>query len=200
MASLGDIKRIWLLRMLGISDPQLLSETDLETILYNQTVSPATIQGTGSPEGVVTAPVGTTYNDTSVTNGAALWRKATGSGSTGWVVTSGDTGSRTIAATAVQVPGNLHLRRIGNIVEVLGLTLTAGAAPASPETIYTLPVGFRPINAMRFLYGQNGAAPNKLGATSAGALQVYGLTASQTVQFNPNWLTADAWPTSLPGT
>ena len=38
--------------------------------------------GSGSPEGVVTAPVGATYADT--TNGIG-WRKKTGSGNTGWV-------------------------------------------------------------------------------------------------------------------
>ena len=39
--------------------------------------------GAGSPQGVVTAPVGTTYVDT--TSGD-LWVKQTGTGNTGWVL------------------------------------------------------------------------------------------------------------------
>lgn len=37
--------------------------------------------GTGSPEGVVTAPPGTTYFDTA---GDGLWIKESGAGNTGW--------------------------------------------------------------------------------------------------------------------
>ena len=49
------------------------------------------LEGTGFPEGVVTAPVGTRYTDTAATNGAIEWIKATGTGATGWRVTYGDT-------------------------------------------------------------------------------------------------------------
>lgn len=41
-------------------------------------------EGTGSPEGVVTAPVGTLYTDTSGTPGSVLWVKETGDEATGW--------------------------------------------------------------------------------------------------------------------
>lgn len=41
--------------------------------------------GTGSPEGVVTAVVGSTYRQTDGSLGTAFWRKVTGSGNTGWV-------------------------------------------------------------------------------------------------------------------
>ena len=50
------------------------------------------IHGTGMPNGKVTAPVGTTYVDMEVTNGALKWIKATGTGNTGWKVVEGDTG------------------------------------------------------------------------------------------------------------
>ncbi len=40
------------------------------------------IVGTGSPEGVKTAPVGTSYFDSSIN---AFWYKKTGAGNTGWV-------------------------------------------------------------------------------------------------------------------
>ena len=54
-------------------------KTDLTIGIPNYT-------GSGSPEGVVTAAVGSLYSDTAVTNGAAVWRKNTGAGNTGWVV------------------------------------------------------------------------------------------------------------------
>lgn len=41
--------------------------------------------GSGSPEGVVTAPPGTTYTDTDGPPNNAFWAKVTGVGNTGWV-------------------------------------------------------------------------------------------------------------------
>ena len=41
--------------------------------------------GTGSPEGVVAAPVGTLYVDTSGGTGTTLYVKESGTGNTGWV-------------------------------------------------------------------------------------------------------------------
>jgi hypothetical protein len=40
--------------------------------------------GTGSPEGAVTAPVGSVYRQTDGVAGTTLWTKITGAGSTGW--------------------------------------------------------------------------------------------------------------------
>lgn len=42
-------------------------------------------QGTGSPEGVVTAPPGSFYSNTSGGAGASFWVKESGTGNTGWV-------------------------------------------------------------------------------------------------------------------
>ncbi len=42
------------------------------------------IVGTGSPEGVVTAPVGTSYFDSTTPGAAIVWYKRTGAGATGW--------------------------------------------------------------------------------------------------------------------
>lgn len=58
------------------------------------------IHGHGMPNGVVTAPVGTTYVDEAVTNGALKWIKKTGTGNTGWEVLTGDTGWRTLPAVS----------------------------------------------------------------------------------------------------
>ena len=50
------------------------------------------IRGTGMPNGVVEAPIGTTYIDTAKTKGALKWIKTTDGGNQGWRVIHGDTG------------------------------------------------------------------------------------------------------------
>ena len=50
------------------------------------------LTGTGFPNGVVAAPVGSIYVDKNLTCGALFWIKQTGTGNTGWRVLSGDTG------------------------------------------------------------------------------------------------------------
>ena len=75
------------------------------------TVAPANeyeIHGTGYPNGRVTAPVGTTYVDTAVTNGALKWIKRRGNDAQGWEVLTGDTGWRNL--NIVSKLGNSYLR------------------------------------------------------------------------------------------
>ena len=55
-------------------------------------VSRYEMRGVGMPNGVVEAPIGTTYIDTAKTNGALKWIKTTDGGTTGWKVAEGDTG------------------------------------------------------------------------------------------------------------
>ena len=50
------------------------------------------IHGTGMPNSVVEAEIGTTYVDKNKTNGALKWIKTTNGGNTGWKVAEGDTG------------------------------------------------------------------------------------------------------------
>ena len=66
------------------------------------------IHGTGIPNRKVTAPVGTTYVDTAVTNGALKWIKRNGNGNEGWEVLTGDTGWRTL--NIVSKLGNSYLK------------------------------------------------------------------------------------------
>nr|DAJ87123.1 MAG TPA: BclA protein [Caudoviricetes sp.] len=66
------------------------------------------IHGTGMPNGKVTAPVGTTYVDTAVTNGALKWIKRRGTDNQGWEVLTGDTGWRTL--NIVSKLGNSYLK------------------------------------------------------------------------------------------
>lgn len=74
----------------------------------NNQVNQYEIHGTGMPNGKVSAPVGTTYVDTAVTNGALKWIKRSGTDSQGWEVLTGDTGWRTL--TIVSKLGNSYLK------------------------------------------------------------------------------------------
>ena len=79
------------------------------------------IRGTGMPNGVVEAPIGTTYIDTAKTNGALKWIKTTDGGNTGWKVVEGDTGWITIFQGIVwrDFVNRLMIRRINNTVNVV---------------------------------------------------------------------------------
>ena len=90
----------------------------------------------GSPEGVVSAGVGTLFIQSGGANGKTLWRKRRGSGNTGWELMQGDLGlfnasdyadgggvADASAAFGALVNGTLHLAggiyRIGTSVHVL---------------------------------------------------------------------------------
>ena len=62
------------------------------TALESRPSSQSEMRGAGMPNGVVEAPIGTTYIDTAKTNGALKWIKTTDGGNTGWKVVEGDTG------------------------------------------------------------------------------------------------------------
>nr|DAQ82495.1 MAG TPA: hypothetical protein [Caudoviricetes sp.]DAU43895.1 MAG TPA: hypothetical protein [Caudoviricetes sp.] len=74
------------------------------------------IHGTGMPNGQVEAPIGTTYVDTAVTNGALKWIKQSGSGNTGWKVLIGDTGWRTLNSVSRAGNSFIKIRRVNNLV------------------------------------------------------------------------------------
>jgi hypothetical protein len=74
------------------------------------------IHGTGMPNGRVTAPIGTTYVDTAVTNGALKWIKESGDGDRGWKVFTGDTGWRTLNIVSKLGSSMLQVRRVNNMV------------------------------------------------------------------------------------
>ena len=79
-------------------------------------VSEYEIHGQGMPNGKVTAPVGTTYVDTAVTNGALKWIKRSGTDNQGWEVLTGDTGWRKLPALSVLGASAVHVRRVNNTV------------------------------------------------------------------------------------
>ena len=74
------------------------------------------IRGTGSPEGRITAEIGTTYVDVNVTNGALKWIKESGNGNTGWRVLIGDTGWRTLSSVSRSGNSFIKIRRVNNLV------------------------------------------------------------------------------------
>ena len=74
------------------------------------------IHGRGMPNGVVTAPVGTTYVDEAVTNGALKWIKKTGTGNTGWEVLIGDTGWKILPSVSKLGNSFVKVRRVNNVV------------------------------------------------------------------------------------
>jgi hypothetical protein len=79
-------------------------------------VSQYEIHGTGMPNGKVTAPVGTTYVDTDVTNGALKWIKRRGTDNQGWEVLTGDTGWRTLNIQSKLGNSFLKVRRKNDTV------------------------------------------------------------------------------------
>lgn len=74
------------------------------------------IRGTGSPEGRITAEIGTTYVDVNATNGALKWIKESGNGNTGWKVLIGDTGWRTLNSVSKLGNSFVKIRRVNNLV------------------------------------------------------------------------------------
>lgn len=78
------------------------------------------IHGTGMPNGVVEAEIGTTYVDKNKTNGALKWIKTTDGGNQGWEVLIGDTGWRTLNSTSKLKVGDktsyIKIRRVNNLV------------------------------------------------------------------------------------
>ena len=82
----------------------------------NGQVNQYEIHGTGMPNGKVTAPVGTTYVDTAVTNGALKWIKRKGNDNQGWEVLTGDTGWRTLPIVSKLGSSYLKVRRKNDTV------------------------------------------------------------------------------------
>ena len=74
------------------------------------------IHGTGFPNGKVTAPVGTTYVDTAVTNGALKWIKRRGNDNQGWEILIGDTGWRNLNIVSKLGGSYLKVRRKNDTV------------------------------------------------------------------------------------
>ena len=99
---------------LGNVSKKMLEQTNKITALESK--AEFEIHGTGMPNGTVSAPIGTTYVDTAVTNGALKWIKQSGSGNTGWKVLIGDTGWRTLNSVSRAGNSFIKIRRVNNLV------------------------------------------------------------------------------------
>lgn len=100
----------------------VLSDGGGSVVLPTSTNTPAgqaneyEIHGTGMPNGKVAAPVGTTYVDTAVTNGALKWIKRSRTDNQGWEVLTGDTGWRTLNIVSKLGASFLKVRRKNDTV------------------------------------------------------------------------------------
>ena len=92
--------------------------SDRVLALENKPVNRYEIHGTGMPNRVVEAEIGTIYVDTNNTNGALKWIKTTDGGYTGWRVFTGDTGWRTLPLVNKRGNARLQIRRINDEVIV----------------------------------------------------------------------------------
>ena len=99
---------------LGEVSKKMLEQTTKITALESK--AEYEIHGTGMPNGTVSAPIGTTYVDTAVTNGALKWIKQSGTGNTGWKVLIGDTGWRTLNSVSRLGNSFIKIRRVNNLV------------------------------------------------------------------------------------
>jgi hypothetical protein len=164
------------------------------------------MSGTGSPEGVVSAPVGSQWTDTAATTGAVKWIKASGTGNTGWVVEYGDTGRRNVVslmtANATDTVGSVVLRRVGALVSLQ--VVIANSATATSIELFAagvVPSGFRPSEYVACGGGRDSAssAPDSTLALTPGGASHYRVADGSWRYLLAQYLTTDAWPTSLPG-
>lgn len=160
--------------------------------------------GTDSPEGNVSAPVGSTYTDTEATNGAIRWIKTSGTGNTGWRVEYGDTGWRKIDGSGGEYlqEGEYLVRREGRRLWVI-LSDVVFRERNSNSSLGRLPWLFRGASfSMRFaLYAGIENTPSRSGNISGlGYVNVYGTKTDTPLTGYICLATDEAWPTSLPGT
>ena len=164
-------------------------------------------RGTGFPEGVVTANVGTVYIDTAITNGASSWVKKSGTGSTGWWILEGDTGWRSndpanswfLNGATPGADGDLgtRFRREGNVVHCV-LCLTTPSGWTNGTDFLAVPNGFRTPNNAKYMPGGYAAAGTMSVYSNGTSMRFYSGVVSS-ARFQWTWITNDPWPTTLPG-
>jgi hypothetical protein len=161
--------------------------------------------GTGNPNGVVTANVGSRYVDTNATNGAVEWVKASGAGNTGWKVTYGDTGWRTPVLLNGWASTTPRIRRINETVHIAFNTLSG--ATSTTDSICDLLQGFRsggyPINPRITIYTGTGSIDTThVIVADAGSNTLRCVTSGSNTTFSGHtvgsWVTDDDWPALIP--
>ena len=200
---------------LPIPDPGSFYPTDTITAAL-QLIGGRERYGTGSPEGVLTAPVGTEYLDTAGTCGAWRWLKVSGAGNTGWAVTYGDTGWRQMKADWNVSPRSsgdgfverLLIRRVGNRITLACYLHGAFGDGKNHSVAAFLPVGFRntsslgvwpEVNRFRLTSSQTTYVDPILETGTAGNLRIITPSPTHEAYSEIAWVTDHQWPTSLPG-
>ena len=169
----------------------------------DQRVPIGSFTGTGSPEGKVTAPIGSVYTDTAATNGAIRWVKTSGTSSSGWVVEYGNTGLRDISNLLLNASGSISIQRIGQVVYLNAKGITpASTLNSGAPFLDVLPVGFRPLERRDFSTMSliRDGTSRSMYQFPTGAMGVWVPSTSDKYFFQHTWLTTNTWPTSLPGT
>lgn len=186
------------------------------------------IHGTGMPNGKVIAPVGTTYVDTAVTNGALKWIKRTGNHNQGWEVLTGDTGWRTLNIVSKLGGSFLKVRRKNDTVTYqfgglswgwFGIVRRGGAGyqlqPSDRErNVFILglggvPVGFRSESSLiGGIYNDKGIPYGTWYLGGAGDSNMLRFQFTDPVPTDRDigdirvssisYLTSEPWPTTLP--
>lgn len=184
------------------------------------------LEGTGSPEGVITAGVGSRYVDSNATNGAVEWIKFSGTGNTGWRVVYGDTGRRALVswdsggtvtgtlgsnfAPRSGQAGAIYVRRVNQnvFVEIINMQSSAAGFSAGEYDLVDLSNGFGVSTDDRVPFFASNSSPYairystgtqrlQMNAPSvAGSTTIVGATVSQCVFLAKS---STPWPTSLPG-
>lgn len=166
------------------------------------------LEGDGSPEGVVAAPIGSRYVDLTAAGGATEYYKKSGAptSNTGWASKEGaaDSGFRNIASLIdTRGTATIHratLRRVGDLVEFY-LDIKMPSSTASPYTVVTLPVGFRPpVDRYGALQDNKESAANGTSVGADGAVKLWSpLSAGKQDRFLGLWTTRDDMPVNFPG-
>ena len=186
------------------------------------------IHGQGMPNGKVIAPVGTTYVDTAVTNGALKWIKRTGNHNQGWEVLTGDTGWRTLNIVSKLGASYLKVRRKNDTVMYqfgglswgwFGIVRRGGAGyqiqPSDRERncfilgLGGVPVGFRSeFSLIGGIYNDKGVSYGTWYLGGAGDSNMLRFQFTDPVPTDRDigdirvssisYLTSEPWPTTLP--
>ena len=190
---------------LFIATNSIIKDSDPVNKVYVDRVVPIpAFAGRGSPEGRVTAPVGTIYTDTAATNGAIRWIKSSGTGATGWRVEYGDTGWRNVRSAISPAPTTGVFNVIRNTASV---TLHFDVLPIDGTSSFAqfpflLPAGFRPLTTVHMPASPlgSGDAVGPIRVQSNGTVTIYGASGKKQVIGLVAFPAEKTWPTSLPGT
>lgn len=158
-------------------------------------------QGAGSPNGAVSAPVGSLYIDTSATNGAIDWKKTTGTSDTGWVVVDGDTGWRNISnLMSGYVSGSIRIKRSANTVSIVLADLNIGTATGSvllTSNVAIAGFGFNLYTA-NFIIANGTSTTTRITASPDG-IRLLSATSGASYTGYFEYHTTSGWPSTLPG-